>query len=145
MSRVADILAAKGSQVHVVSPETNVFQAITLMVEHNLGSVLVVRHGAIAGIFTERDHLRRVTLQDRDPQRTRVQEVMTERVLVVGPATTVDECMRLMTQERIRHLPVVEDGVVSGMISIGDLVRVVSQQQQVEIRSLTQYITGNPE
>ncbi len=142
MSRVADILASKGSQVHSTSPETSVYQAIATMVQHNLGSLLVLRGDTIVGIFTERDHLRRVTLQDLDPHRTRVREVMTEKVIVVDRQSSIDECMRIMTRDRIRHLPVVERDMVVGMISIGDVVRLMSEVQAVEIRSLTEYITG---
>ena len=142
MSRVADILAAKGSQVHSTTPEASVYQAIETMVLHNLGSLLVLRGDVIVGIFTERDHLRRVTLRDLDPHRTRVREVMTEKVIVIDRHSTVDDCMRIMTRERIRHLPVMEGDRVVGMISIGDLVRLMSEEQAVEIRSLTQYITG---
>jgi CBS domain-containing protein len=143
MGYVSSILATKGSQVHVVAPDSTVFRAVEAMVRHNIGSLVVTRGEEIAGIFTERDHLRRVTLQDRNPHTTTVAEVMTERVIVVQPTTSIEECMDIMTRERIRHLPVVERGRVTGMISIGDLVKRISREQEVEIRSLTDYITGN--
>jgi len=142
MTRVADILVTKGPHVYSVSPETRVVEAVALMVEHNLGSLLVFDGESIAGIFTERDHLRRVTLADRDPKTTLIREVMTPRLVYVDPDTTVSECMAVMTGERIRHLPVVEANRVVGMISIGDLVKHVSREQEVEIRYLTEYITG---
>ena len=142
MARVADILAAKGSQVHRVSPHSTVFQAVERMVQNNIGSLLVTEGDAVLGIFTERDHLSRVTLKDRDPRTTVVRDVMTERVMFTSPDKTVPECMALMTQGRIRHLPVVHDQRLMGMISIGDLVKHLSREQEVEIRYLTDYISG---
>jgi CBS domain-containing protein len=142
MDRVQDILADKPSAVHAVPPESTVHQAIERMVRHNVGCLLVLHDDRVVGIFTERDHLRRVTLPHKDPRTTPVADVMTARVIVVDPHRTIDECMSIMTRERIRHLPVVLDGVPTGMISIGDLVKHVSQRQQGEIRSLTAYITG---
>jgi CBS domain-containing protein len=143
MTRIAEILAVKGSQVWSVTPETTVYQAIERMVQHNVGSLLVAEGDAIAGIFTERDFLSRVALQDRSAKTTRVREAMTERVCCVEPTKSVEECMAIMTQQRIRHLPVVDQERVVGMISIGDLVKHVSKEQEVEIRHLTNYITGS--
>jgi CBS domain-containing protein len=142
MNRVADILAAKGSRVYSVAAETMVYEAIARMVDHNIGALLVLDQGKPAGIFTERDHLRRVTLPNRDPKFTPVRQVMTHRMVCVEPAKSIEHCMGLMTEERIRHLLVIEDERVVGMISIGDLVKHVSVEQEIEIRHLTQYITG---
>ena len=142
MPRVADILAVKGSDVHSISPDATAYQAIDRMVQHNVGSLLVLKGDAIAGIFTERDYLRRVTLADRNPKTTLVREVMTERLIFVDPDKSIQDCMAIMTQGRIRHLPVVQSDRVVGMISIGDLVKHLSKEQEVEIRYLTQYITG---
>lgn len=143
MNRVKDILAAKGSGVHAVSPDATVYQAIEHMVRHNVGALLVTRGAEVAGIFTERDHLRRVTLPNLDARSTPVVDVMTRRVVYVDSGCSVDDCMSIMTRERIRHLPVIENDAAVGMISIGDLVKHVAQQQEVEIRTLTAYITGS--
>ena len=142
MGRVADILARKGSQVHTVSRDATVFQAIELMVRHNLGSLVVMDGETIAGIFTERDFLRRVALEQRDPRVTPVHEVMTERLVCLDPERTVKECMSIMSQERIRHLPVLEGRKLAGMVSIGDLVKHMADEHEVQVRYLTDYITG---
>src|SRR5688572_25924962 len=111
------------------------------MVEMNVGSLLVTEDGEITGIVTERDYLRRVTLEGREERETPIREIMSSPLIVVTPETTIDECMALMTDRRIRHLPVVDDGKVVGVVSIGDLVKFKSQQQSFEIQYLTQYIT----
>ena len=144
MGRVADILARKGALVHRIAPDVTAYEAITLMVRSNVGSLLVTSRDHIVGIFTERDFLRRVTLENRDPRATRVDEVMTTQIICVEPAKSVQECMAIMTQERIRHLPVVDGNELVGVISIGDLVKSLSKEQEVEIRYLTEYITGHP-
>ena len=144
MSRVQEVLAAKGSQVHHVPPQATVYEAVEKMVREGVGSLMVLEGDTIAGIFTERDYLRRVALQDMRPRATAVSDVMTTRVIFVGPERTLEDCMAIMTQERIRHLPVVVDGRLAGMISIGDLVKHLSREREVEIRYLTEYITGQP-
>ena len=144
MGRVSDILANKGAKVYTVAPGVSAFEAITVMLNVGVGSLLVVEDGSIAGIFTERDYLRRVTLEHRDGKQTPVSDVMTSRVIYVDSTKSVQECMAIMTQQRIRHLPVVDDGALRGVISIGDLVKFMSKEQQVEIRFLTEYITGHP-
>jgi CBS domain-containing protein len=142
MARVTEILQSKGAHVHCISAEATVFHAIEKMVEYNVGALIVKDGHTVSGIFTERDHLRRVTLGELDPRTTRVREVMTPRLVCVQPATTVEDCMAVMTRERIRHLPVVGDEEVVGLVSIGDLVKHVSSEQLVEIRYLTEFITG---
>ena len=142
MPRVTDILATKGSVIHSIPPGASVYEAIERMVQHNIGSLLILEGDEVIGIFTERDYLRRVTLKDLNPRLTPVRQVMTGRPTCVQPDCTVQDCMALMTRERFRHLPVVEAGRTLGMISIGDLVKHVSREQEVEIRSLTEYITG---
>ena len=142
MGRVADILATKGSQIHSVVPQTLVFDAIATMVRTNVGSLLVMDGDAPAGIFTERDCLRRVTLERRDPKATTIGEVMTDRVIYVEADKSIQDCMSIMTQARIRHLPVMHGDRVVGMISIGDLVKHLSREQEDEIQHLTRYITG---
>src|SRR5439155_19360126 len=113
------------------------------MVEANVGSLLVTDHDAIVGIVTERDYLRRVTLEGRTDKDTAVGEIMTSPLVVVTPETTIDECMAVMTDRRIRHLPVVDGGEVVGVVSIGDVVKYTSQQQSFEIKYLTEFISGH--
>ena len=144
MSTIGAILEEKGRRVVSIDGEATVFEAVKLMVESNVGAILVT--GAsderIAGIFTERDYLRRIAVEGRTSRDTRVNEVMSAPVVAVDPTTTVEEAMALMTDRRIRHAPVVDDGGLAGMISIGDLVRVMSAQQDYKIQYLTEYITA---
>lgn len=142
MSRVADILSYKGREVHTVGREATSFEALEHLVRHNVGALVVVDGPAIVGIFTERDFLRRVVLQGRDPKVTRVREVMTERLVCTDPDRSVEDCMAVMTQARIRHLPVVAGGQLAGIVSIGDVVKHLSAERHVEVRYLTDYITG---
>jgi signal-transduction protein with cAMP-binding, CBS, and nucleotidyltransferase domain len=142
MARLADILSHKGRALHTVTPATTVRDAIATMVLANVGSLLVREGDATTGIFTERDHLRRVTLRDLDPRTTRVCDVMTSRLIVAPASLTVAEAMALMTRERIRHLPVVEAGDIVGMVSIGDLVKRHADEQEVELDHLLRYVHG---
>jgi len=119
-----------------------VFEAVQEMVESNVGSLLVTDRGDIVGIVTERDYLRRVTLEGRTDKDTPVGEIMTAPLVVVTPETEIDECMAVMTDRRIRHLPVVEDGEVVGVVSIGDLVKWIISEQEETIQQLEHYITG---
>jgi CBS domain-containing protein len=141
VNRLAVILEDKGGEVFAIDAGASVFEAVQQMVERNVGSLLVTEDGEITGIVTERDYLRRVALHGLDDRETRVREIMSSPLIVVTPETTVDECMALMTDRRIRHLPVVDEGRVVGVVSIGDLVKFKSQQQSFEIQYLTQYIT----
>jgi signal-transduction protein with cAMP-binding, CBS, and nucleotidyltransferase domain len=142
VNRLAEILEEKGGDVLAIDADASVLEAVQLMVEMNVGSLLVTVDGEITGIVTERDYLRRVTLEDRTDAETRVGEIMSSPLVVVTPETSVDECMAVMTDRRIRHLPVVEDGRVVGLVSIGDLVKFKSKQQTFEIQYLTNYITA---
>jgi CBS domain-containing protein len=142
MGRVSEILARKGCDVHSIQRDSPVYEALEQMVLHNVGSLIVLEGETIAGIFTERDFLRRVALEQLDPKRTTVREVMTERLVCLDPERTVQECMAIMTQERIRHLPVLDGRKLAGMVSIGDLVKHLSDEREVEVRYLTDYITG---
>jgi CBS domain-containing protein len=141
MNRVAEILEDKGGEVLEIDADASVFAAVERMVERNVGSLLVTEAGEITGIVTERDYLRRVTLEGREERETPVREIMSSPLIVVTPDTMIDECMALMTDRRIRHVPVVDDGSVVGVVSIGDLVKFQSRQQTFEIQYLTQYIT----
>lgn len=142
MARIADVLARKGARVHTIAPTDTVFDAVKRMVELNTGSLLVVDGREVCGIITERDYLRRIVLEGRTSKSTRVAEIMTDRVVIVEPGTDVQEAMAIMTGRRIRHLPVVDGKDLVGLVSIGDLVKQVSQDRKYEIQYLTDYITG---
>jgi len=142
MDQVSDLLKGKERKLLTISSEASVYDAVKQMVDANVGSLLVTVDGRIEGIVTERDYLRRVTLEGRTDQETQVHEIMTSPLVVVRPDTSVDECMAIMTDRRIRHVPVVEDGEIVGMVSIGDLVKFQSKQQSFQIQYLTDYITA---
>jgi CBS domain-containing protein len=142
VNRLYEILQEKGGEVLEIDADASVFAAVQLMVEKNVGSLLATVSGDIAGIVTERDYLRRVTLEGRTDRETPVREIMSSPLIVASPQTTVDECMALMTDRRIRHVPVVDEGRVVGVVSIGDLVKFKSKLQTFEIQYLTNYITA---
>jgi CBS domain-containing protein len=142
MSQVAEILAEKGRGLLKVEADASILQAVEQMVEANVGSLLVTESGEVTGIVTERDYLRRVVVEGRTDRETPVREIMSSPLIVVTPQTSVDECMALMTNRRIRHLPVVDAGEVAGIVSIGDLVKFQSRQQSFEIQFLHDYIAG---
>jgi CBS domain-containing protein len=143
MGDVERILQTKGPDVVQIDGDATVLDAVRTMVDANVGAILVTgSRGRIEGIFTERDYLRRVAVEGRDERETPVREVMTREVIVVTPETSVEEAMALMTDRRIRHAPVVVDGDLRGIISIGDLVKLQSQQQSYKIQYLTEYITA---
>lgn len=141
---VSTVLAEKGSQVYVVAAGTSVRAAVGEMNDHGVGALVVVDRGRPIGMFTERDVLKRVVGQGRDPDTTRVREVMSRHLVTVGPETRIDDAMATMTERRLRHLPVVAGGRLAGMVSIGDILRRASQRQEEEIRQLAGYITGQP-
>lgn len=142
MHNVRQILEGKQGQVVHVTPETPVLEVIRLMAEHGIGSVLVMRDGQLLGIATERDYARKVILKGRSSQSTAVSEIMSSPVQTIAPDKAIQSCMRMVTERRIRHLPVVEDGVVIGLVSIGDLLKTLIEDQQHEIEQLQQYIAG---
>ncbi len=142
---VGQILETKpnsGRTVYTVSRTDSVYQAIKLMAEKGIGALLVMDGDALAGIVTERDYARKIVLKDRSSKDTRVEEIMTASVRYVGPQQTSDECMALMTERRIRHLPVLDRGRLVGLVSIGDLVKSVIADQQFIIGQLEHYIHG---
>ena len=143
MHQLSEILDEKGHDVLRIEADASVFQAVERMVEANVGSLLVTDSGNVTGIVTERDYLRRVTLEGRPDRHTSVREIISSPLIVATPQTTVDECMAMMTERRIRHIPVVEDGDLVGKISIGDLVKFASRLQSYEIKYLTDYITAH--
>jgi CBS domain-containing protein len=144
MRTVQDLLRQKGTDVWSVAPETTVIDALKLMAEKNIGAVLVLDEDRVAGVLSERDYARKVVLQGRTSQDTTAREIMSERVVGVEPQQTVEECMALMTEKRIRHLPVVDGGEVIGVVSIGDIVKNIISQQEFLIEQLEHYITGTP-
>ena len=142
MDRVSDVLKGKAGTLLTIASDESVYDMVKQMVDANVGSLLVTVGGRIEGIVTERDYLRRVTLEGRTDKDTPVSEIMTSPLIVVTPETPVDECMAIMTDRRIRHMPVVEEGEVVSLVSIGDLVKFQSQQQDFKIQYLTDYITA---
>ena len=142
MRQVRHLLEVKGHAVYSVAPEAPVLDAIRLMAEHGVGALLVLRGEALAGIVSERDYARKVVLKGRSSRETPVSEIMTPAPTSVSPATTVDECMRLCTELRVRHLPVLDNNRLIGIVSIGDLVKAVIDDQAIEIDQLQRYIAG---
>jgi CBS domain-containing protein len=142
MTQVSEILAEKGRGLLKIEADASILQAVEQMVEANVGSLLVTESGEVTGIVTERDYLRRVVVEGRTDRETPVREIMSSPLVVVTPQTSVDECMALMTNRRIRHLPVVDAGEVAGIVSIGDVVKFQSRQQSFEIQFLHDYIAG---
>ena len=142
MRTVRQLLAEKPAEIHAVAPEAPMIDAIRLMADKSGGALLVMRGDALAGILSERDYARKVVLKGRSSADTPVSAVMTAQVVTVAPDTSVPACMRMMTERRIRHLPVVENGRVAGVISIGDLVKAVMSDQQEQLEQLQRYISG---
>jgi len=142
MRLVSQILQSKGHDVWFVGPQTTVFDAVKLMSEKGVGALLVMENKKMVGIISERDYARKVILEGKSSRQTPVTDVMTKRVLWVAPERTVEECMALMTDKRVRHLPVVDNTRVVGMVSTGDLVKAIIAEQQIIIDQLQNYITG---
>ena len=141
MSTLSVILQGKRAGTHTIAPTATVLEAVTLMNEHRIGALVVVRGGNVAGMFTERDVLRRVVTDPRRPQEICVSEVMTDRVITATRQSPVEEAMRLMTQHRIRHLPVCDaDGRLAGVVSIGDLNAYNSRQKEEALKDLEGYV-----
>jgi CBS domain-containing protein len=142
MATAAQLLAQKPKAIYSIDPEDPVLEAIQLMAEHGIGALLVMKGQELAGIVSERDYARKVILLGRSSSETPVWQIMSAPVLAVAPDDTSDRCMQLMTENRVRHLPVVDRGRVIGVLSIGDLVRAVLLEQQRTIEELEQYIRG---
>ena len=139
---ISSLLHHKGTALWQISPEATVFDAIKLMAEKNIGSLLVMSHGILAGIFTERDYTRKIALAGKTSKQTLVKEILSRKVVTATPNYSVEECMRLMTENRVRHLPVLQNGEVIGIVSIGDLVNWIISAQDATIAQMEQYITG---
>jgi len=142
MTKVRQLISDKGSKVLSIGPEDSVLDAIRMMADHDVGSLVVLDNGKLAGIFTERHYARKVILKGRSSPSTPVRDVMESEVVCVGPNYTVEECMALMTADRIRHLPVLENERLVGIISIGDLVKSIIADQKFHIEQLENLIRG---
>ncbi len=142
MLQVKHLLAEKGNQVHAIGPDDPVLAAVQAMADRYIGALLVMHGDELVGIVSERDYARKVVLQGRSSANTPVRDIMTSRVITVGPDDTVDRCMQIVTEHRIRHLPVLEGDRVVGVISIGDLVKAVIEDQQLELDQLQRYIAS---
>jgi CBS domain-containing protein len=142
MKSVKQIIDAKGDDICFIQPDETVFNAIKMMAEKEIGAILVMEDDKLVGILSERDYARKVILKGKSSEQTPVKEIMTTNVLCARLEQTVEECMALMTEKRIRHLPVIEEGRVKGMISIGDLVKDIIAEQKFMIEQLGHYISG---
>lgn len=139
---VSQLLQMKGTQIYAVAPQDSVYEAVRRMSEYGIGALVVLDGDTLAGIVSERDYARKVVLQGRQSKETPVADIMTRNVYTAAPTQTVRDCMKLMTERKIRHLPVVDDGRVIGMLSIGDLVKQIITTQQAQIEQLQNYIAG---
>jgi CBS domain-containing protein len=139
---VTNLLREKEPRIWSIRPDATVYEAIELMAERNIGAVPVVAGGKLLGILSERDYSRKVILKGKSSRKTPVQEIMSTKPITVTPDETVAECMRIMTEERVRHLPVLEDGKLVGILSIGDVVKWVISAQDATIDQLTKYVFG---
>ncbi len=141
--RIRSILSNKGRAIWTVAPESTVFDALTMLADKDVGALPVVSEGKLVGIFSERDYARKVVLMGRSSREMIVAEIMTAHVITVTPDHTIEDCMRLVTEHRIRHLPVLESGRLAGIISIGDLVNSIISAQAATIEHLSNYISGS--
>lgn len=142
MTTVAHLLDSKGKDIWSISPGGSVFDAIEAMAEKGVGALLVMENEQLVGIISERDYARKVILKGKSSKQTPVSDIMTKNVLIARPEQSVEECMAVMTEKRIRHLPVLDKHKVIGMISLGDLVKTIIAEQQFTIQQLEQYISG---
>jgi CBS domain-containing protein len=140
MKNVREILRNKGNCVFSIAPDATVLAAIELMAEKNIGALLVMEGAKLVGIFTERDYSRKIILAGKSSDKTLVKEIMTQQVLVIQPDTTIEECMALMIENSVPYLPVIEDGRVIGVISVGNVVKTIISEQHFVIKNLQQYI-----
>ena len=142
MSKIREVLRSKPPEVWQISPDSTVYEALALLAEKDIGALPVVEGGRVVGIFSERDYARNVILKGKSSRETPVSEIMSTRVLYVRPDQTIDDCMALMTEKRVRHLPVLEGEELVGIITIGDVVRRIISEQDYTIELLENYIKG---
>jgi len=142
MKIVKDILRVKGSNVYSTTPDTTVYEALKLMAEKNVGALLVLEEEKIVGLVSERDYARKTILKGRFSKETAVKEIMTAKVITVGPQEDLEECMELFTDKHVRHLPVIENEKISGIVSIGDVVKGVIDHKEFIIQEQEKYIKG---
>lgn len=142
MKTVGDILKGKPDRVLTIRPEASVLEALALMADANVGALVVTEGEHIAGILSERDCVRKLDIRGRNPRETPVRDIMTRSVVTVGPGQALEECMTLMTEKRFRHLPVMEGGRITGVVSIGDVVKATIAEQRFLIEQMRDYITG---
>jgi len=140
---VGQVLRAKGHGFHAVGPEATAYDALEIMAERNVGALLVIEDGNLAGVFSERDYARKVILKGKSSRNTKVRELMSSPPITIGSQTSLRDCMVLMTENHIRHLPVINDGVLMGVMSIGDVVNMIISEQTTAINELENYIAGN--
>jgi len=143
MQTVRDLLGKKGGRVWSVAPDSTVYAALQLMADKNVGAVLVLQNGLLQGILSERDYARQVILKGKTSRDTPVREIMTTKVICVAPERTIEDCMALMTEKHIRHLPVLANGELVGVLSIGDVVKAVISEKQFIIEQLESYISSS--
>ncbi len=142
MKTVAQLLERKGYRLFTIVPEASVFEALEQMAENEVGALLVMEASRLVGLISERDYARKVILKGHTSKKLRVREIMTRRVICARPDETLEECMAVMTDKRVRHLPVLDGGNVVGLVSIGDLVKAIIAEQQFVIEQLENYISG---
>lgn len=142
MATVSNILKAKGNVTYSITPDTMVYEALEIMVEKNVSALVVIKNEKLAGIFTERDYARKVILKGKASKETLIGDIMTEDLVTVTPDSSINDCMQLMTSRFIRHLPVVSEGNLVGIISIGDVVKFIIDEQRFIIENMEHYITG---
>ena len=142
MTTINDLLRDKPSDIWTVGPNDSVYDALQLMADKNIGAVLVMDAGRLVGLLSERDYARKLVLENRSSKETKVRDVMTERVAYIAPSTEIEQCLALMTDKRFRHLPVMDNDKLVGLVSIGDLVKGVIAEKEFMIEQLEHYITG---
>ncbi|WP_411274693.1 CBS domain-containing protein [Daejeonella sp.] len=142
MGSVQSILKAKGGTTFSIAPDTIVYRALEIMVERNVSALVVMENDRLVGMFSEKDYARKVILKGKASKQTKIRDIMSENITTVGPSASIDECMQLMTNNFIRHLPVMQEGQLIGIISIGDVVKFIIDEQKFIIQNMEQYIGG---
>ena len=142
MKKIRNILESKGHQVYSVTPETSVYDALQIMMEKNISSLLIMENEILKGIFTERDYARKLVLMGRSSKDTPIGDIMTANLLTITPSESIDQCMEIMSNYKIRHLPVIDNNRVTGMVSIGDVVKFIIEDQKRTIQQLESYIAS---